>query len=453
MAELTGANTKQTSVAVIGGGLVGSLHAIMLAQKGLLVDLYEARQDIRRLQHVGGRSINLALSVRGREALRAVGLEDTVLESAIPMNARLIHSLSGKMSAQPYGRKGQCIYSIDRRRLNELLLTKAEAMYGVSVHFEHKLTRANLEEKTLVFQVGQESLQEKVVKTDFIFGCDGVYSTVRRQMMRWGRLNYSQEYIEHGYKELTLPPTAGGDFAIPTNYLHIWPRQEFMMIALPNQDHTFTLTLFMPFRVFESIETEEDLLAFFMKHFPDSVDKIGVEHLVQEYFRNPTGRLISVKCYPHFMAGSTVILGDAAHAIVPFYGQGMNAGFEDCLVFYELLEQFDNDLQKAATKYSETRWKDSHAIADLSLYNYMEMRAHVNSRIFLLRKYLDNILHALFPRTFIPLYTMVAFTRLPYHTAIEQNHRQKSVINKTLLLLTISSLSVVGYAAFRNKIY
>ena len=446
MAELTGANTKQTSVAVIGGGLVGSLHAIMLAQKGLLVDLYEARQDIRRLQHVGGRSINLALSVRGREALRAVGLEDTVLESAIPMNARMIHSLSGKMSAQPYGRKGQCIYSIDRRRLNELLLTKAEAMYGVSVHFEHKLTRANLEEKTLVFQVGQESLQEKVVKTDFIFGCDGVYSTVRRQMMRWGRLNYSQEYIEHGYKELTMP---NKDFAFPVNYLHIWPRQEFMMVALPNWDCSFTLTLFMPFKIFESIETEKELIAFFTKHFPDSVDKIGVERLVQDYFRNPTGKLSSVKCYPHFMAGSTVILGDAAHALVPFYGQGMNAGFEDCLIFCSLLEQFDNDLHKAATKYSETCWKDSYAIVDLSLYNYMEMSTHVNSRIFLLRKYLDNILHAFLPRTFIPLYTMVAFTRLPYHTAVERNRRQKSIINRTLLLLTVLSLSTIGYVAFR----
>jgi len=443
---MTESRAANKQVAVIGGGLVGTLHAIMLAQKGFLVDLYEARPDIRQLQHVRGRSFNLAISVRGREALRAVGLEDTVLEMAIPMTGRMIHSLSGKMSAQPYGRKGQSIYSIDRRKLNELLLTNAEGKRGISVHFEHKLTRANLEEKTLVFQVGQENFQEKIVKTDFIFGCDGVYSTVRRQMMRWGRLNYSQEYIEHGYKELTMP---NEDFAFPVNYLHIWPRQEFMMVALPNWDCSFTLTLFMPFKIFESIETEEELIVFFTKHFPDSVDKIGVECLVQDYFLNPTGKLSSVKCYPRFMAGSTVILGDAAHALVPFYGQGMNAGFEDCLIFCSLLEQFDNDLHKAATKYSETRWKDSYAIVDLSLYNYMEMSTHVNSRIFLLRKYLDNILHAFLPRTFIPLYTMVAFTRLPYHTAVERNHRQKSIINRTLLLLTVLSLSAIGYVAFR----
>ena len=324
--------------------------------------------------------------------------------------------------------------------MNCYVLTNAETKRGISVHFEHKLTRANLEEKTLVFQVGQENFQEKIVKTDFIFGCDGVYSTVRRQMMRWGRLNYSQEYIEHGYKELTMP---NKDFAFPVNYLHIWPRQEFMMVALPNWDCSFTLTLFMPFKIFESIETEKELIAFFTKHFPDSVDKIGVERLVQDYFRNPTGKLSSVKCYPHFMAGSTVILGDAAHALVPFYGQGMNAGFEDCLIFCSLLEQFDNDLHKAATKYSETCWKDSYAIVDLSLYNYIEMSTHVNSRIFLLRKYLDNILHAFLPRTFIPLYTMVAFERRPYHEAIEQSHWQKSFVNKTLLFLTITSIIVL----------
>ena len=442
------ADTNENVIAVVGGGLVGSLHAILLSQRGFTVDLYEARPDIRTLQQVSGRSINLALSVRGREALGAIGLEETVLENAIPMRARMIHSLSGKMSSQAYGKKNQCIYSVDRQKLNELLLTIAENRQGISIHFEHKLIRANLEEKTLIFQVGQEKVA-KTVKCSFIFGCDGAHSTVRRQMMRWGRLNYSQKYIEHGYKELTMPPTASGEYAIPTNYLHIWPRQEFMMIALPNKDRTFTLTLFMPFKVFDSIETEEDLLAFFMKHFPDSVDKIGVERLVQDYFYNPTGKLVSVKCYPHFMARSTVILGDAAHAVVPFYGQGMNAGFEDGLVFYNLLEQFDNDLQKAATQYSETRWKDSYAIADLSFYNYMEMRAHVNSPIFLLRKYVDNILHALFPKTFIPLYTMVAFTRLPYHTAVERNYAQKNFINRMMTFLAISSLGALGYVVFR----
>ncbi len=438
------------SVVVVGAGLVGSLQAILLAQRGFRVELYESRPDIRSLEHASGRSINLALSVRGREALRAVGLEDTVLSTAIPMRARMIHSLSGKMSAQPYGKQDQCIYSIDRRLLNELLLTSAESKPGLTVHFQHKLTRANLEEKSLVFH-SEEEEEEKMVTTDFIFGCDGAHSTVRRQMMRWGRLNYNQEYIEHGYKELTIPPTADGGFALPSNYLHIWPRNEFMMIALPNQDRTFTLTLFMPFSVFTSIETEEDLLSFFMKHFPDSVDKIGVDRLVQEYFSNPTGGLISVKCIPHFMAGSTMILGDAAHAVVPFYGQGMNAGFEDCLVFYELLDKYGNSLQRAATEYGATRWRDSYAIADLSMYNYLEMRSHVNSRAFILRKYLDNALHSVFPRSFIPLYSMVAFTRLPYHEAVERNQRQRTFVNRALVLLGIACLGYLGYVAYRHS--
>ena len=229
------ADTKANVIAVVGGGLVGPLHAILLSQRGFTVDLYEARPDIRTLQQVSGRSISLALSVRGREALRAIGLEETVLENAIPMRARMIHSLSGKLSAQAYGKKNQCSYLFcGPPKLNELLLTIAESRQGISIHFEHKLIRANLEEKTLVFQVGLGKV-EKPVKCSFIFGCDGSYSTVRRQMMRWGRLNYSQKYIEHGYKELTMPPTASGEYAIPTNYLHIWPRQEFMMIALPKQ--------------------------------------------------------------------------------------------------------------------------------------------------------------------------------------------------------------------------
>ena len=452
MAERRGGSKKETSVAVIGGGLVGPLHAILLAQKGLLVDLYEARHDIRQLHHIGGRNVNIILSGRGREALRAAGLEDAMLESGVPMIGLMIHIPSGETSTQPFGKKGQFVYSVNRWKLNKLLLTKAEAKYGVSVHFEHKLTRANLEEKTLVFQVGKENAEGKIIKTDFVFGCDGAYSTVRRQMMRWGRLNYSQEYIEHGYKELTLPPTASGGFAISSSYLHFWPRGEFMMVALPNYDRTFTLTLFMPFKVFESIQTEEDLLVVFGKHFPDLVDKIGVERLVQDYFRNTTSKIVSVKCYPHFMAGSTVILGDAAHAMVPFYGQGMNAGFEDCLIFYNLLEQFDNDLQKAAAKYSETRWKDTNTNVDLSMNRYIYIRAPINLPIFLLRTFmmhLENILHALFPRAYIPMETMLAFTRLPYQTAHVRNERQISIVNKTLLFLSISSLSVLGYAIFR----
>lgn len=439
---------SRRSVAVVGGGLVGSLQASLLAKRGFSVNLYDLRGDIRNMKHVSGRSINLALSVRGREALKAIGIEEKVLKEAVPMHARMIHSLSGKMSAQPYGQSGQCIYSVDRRNLNETLLTEAESHPNVTLHFNHKLIRADLNKKTLHFSANDEPL---IVETDFIFGCDGAYSTVRRQMMRWGRLNYEQEYIEHGYKELNIPPTADGGYALPPNYLHIWPRNEFMMIALPNMDGSFTVTLFMPFTNFDAIDSREDVLAFFTEHFPDSIERIGVENLVTNYFNNPTGRLISVKCYPHFMADSTVLLGDAAHAVVPFYGQGMNAGFEDCLIFYEQLIEAEDCLSLAAENYSSSHWRDCHAIADLSKYNYLEMRSHVNSRIFLLFKHIDKLLHTLFPRLFIPLYTMVAFTRTPYHQVVVRARRQELVVRGALITGGVALLLFLGGVVFERS--
>lgn len=430
---------------VVGGGLVGTLQALFLSKQGFKVELYESRSDMRsdRRQY-SGRSINLALSVRGIEALKIVGLERSVLGGAIPMYARMIHSVSGMTSSQAYGKSDQCIYSVDRRQLNELLLNEAERNSNISLNFEHKLTRVNFQDKECTFVRGADA-EEVNVHADLVFGCDGVYSTVRRQMMRWGRLNFQQEYIGHGYKELTIPPTVNGGFTMAPNFLHVWPRENFMMIALPNQDLSFTVTLFMPYKMFDAIETEEHLLDFFVKHFPDSVDKIGMERLVHEYFNNPVGQLLSVKCYPHFMADSAVIMGDAAHAVVPFYGQGMNAGFEDCLVYYELLSRGDNDLLKAAYLYSEHHWRDCHAIADLSMYNYLEMRSHVNSQLYLLRKKVDSLLHMLFPRMFIPLYTMVAFTRTPYHAVIRRNTKQRMVVNSCFTLGAVISLGVIGF--------
>lgn len=449
--------TKQggSRVAVVGGGLVGSLQAVFLAKCGFKVDLYEKRGDIRKMDHVDGRSINLALSARGREALKAVGLEEVVMEKALPMYARMIHSQSGKLSAQNYGRQNydseECIYSVDRLKLNELLLSQAESDPNVTLHFKHQLVRADLESKTLTFlhsDRGKGSYDEIDVKTDFVFGCDGAFSSVRRQMMRWGRLDYSQEYIEHGYKELTIP-ALNGKYAMNEKCLHIWPRGQFMMIALPNLDHTFTVTLFMPFKMFESIDTEEGLLAFFMKHFQDSVAKIGANRLVHDYFNNPTGSMVSVKCKPHFMADSIVILGDAAHAVVPFYGQGMNAGFEDCLIFHECLSKNDNNLVLAASEYSDKHWIDCHAIADLSMYNYVEMRSHVTSRAFLFRKYVDNLLHFLLPRTIVPLYTMVAFTRTPYHQVVARNRWQRKVVGAGLFVVKAGLVGVVLLGLYR----
>lgn len=280
-----------------------------------------------------------------------------------------------------------------------------------------------------------QSLRSNSVPTDItcdlIVGCDGAYSTVRSHLMKKPRFDYSQQYIPHGYMELTIPPR-NGDHAMEPNYLHIWPRNTFMMIALPNTNKSFTCTLFMPFEEFEKLLTGSDVLGFFQKYFPDSIPLIGEQALIQDFFLLPAQPMISVKCSPFHLKSRCVLMGDAAHAIVPFFGQGMNAGFEDCLVFDELMDKFSNDLSICLPEFSRFRIPDDHAISDLSMYNYIEMRAHVNSRWFIFQKNIERCLHAILPSTFIPFYTMVTFSRIRYHEAVVRWHWQKKVINKGL---------------------
>jgi kynurenine 3-monooxygenase len=442
------ADTK--SIAVIGGGLVGSLQTIFMAKEGYDVHLYDNREDLRATEQPAGRSINLALSYRGIQALQQVGLDDKVLTNAIPMRARMIHPVGRPTYPVPYGTRGECINSIDRKKLNELLLSEAESLPNVTLHFQHKLTKINFESMRFTFADTSTPVpQEVVAKHDFVFGCDGAFSTVRRQMMRQSPINFAQEYIEHGYKELTMPPTKDGDYAMEPNYLHIWAKGTFMMIALPNLDRSFTLTLFMPYSIFAEIETEEDVLDFFNTQFPDAVPKIGEEELVREFFQNPTSSLISVKCRPHHIDDNAVLLGDAAHAVVPFYGQGMNCGFEDCLVFLESLKKCENNLVAASKLYSDTRIPDAHAICDLSMYNYIEMRSHVNSWSFLMKKKIVTFLHYLFPRSVLPLYTMVAFTRIPYHIAVLRNRKQERALSVGLRFGCFSAFVVAAILAIR----
>ena len=243
-------------------------------------------------------------------------------------------------------------------------------------------------------------------------------------------------------------PTADGEYAMPINYLHIWPRGTFMMIALPNQNKTFTCTLFMPYKIFDSIRTEDDIMAFFEREFPDSIALIGREKLISDYKKNPVGDLISVKCSPYHYQDKCVIVGDAAHAMVPFYGQGMNCGFEDCLVFHEILDKHHGDLEKGLDEYSLTRNPDAEAIIDLAMYNYVEMRDHVNSKLFVLRKYFDNFLHWLMPNRWIPLYTMTTFTRIPYHEVISRSKRQDEIVH---WLVTSLGIGVVALSLFAYK--
>ncbi|XP_072043205.1 kynurenine 3-monooxygenase-like [Amphiura filiformis] len=445
-------------VAVVGGGLVGALQACSLAKRGFSVDLYEARDDIRLLEHVPGRSINLALSVRGRAALRMVDVEEEVVSTGIKMPSRLIHDLDGSTKALPYGTSDQYILSVDRRKLNESLLTTAEANPKVKIHFSHKLKKIHLEKGEAVFQ--DASNNEVVVSADVYFGCDGAYSAMRSQMMRTNHMNFNQTYIPHGYMELNMPPTENGKHRMPTNHLHIWPRDEFMMIALPNQGGSFTVTLFMPFHNFDEVHAggEKAVLEFFNTYFPDSVPLLGEEGLVDTFMKSKGLPMVSVKCNPYHYKDKAVIMGDAAHAMVPFYGQGMNCGLEDCVVMSELMDMYNNDFSKVLPAYTVHRNPDAEAMCDLAVYNYTEMRHLVNSRYFLFRKKVDNLLHWLMPNTYVPLYTMVTFSRRRYHEVIKKKRRQDKVrsyrvfVDGGLAVLAAMPLVAIVIAARQNML-
>jgi len=309
----------------------------------------------------------------------------------------------------------------------------AETYPSVNLHFEHKLIAADLEKGHLTFRCIGSDDQRLEVDADHIIGSDGAYSAVRRELMKRPRFDFSQEYIPHGYKELCLSPTEDGEFAMAVNYLHIWPRQTFMLIALPNQDKSFTCTLFLPFDQFDKLKTKEDVLDFFQREFPDFLVLMGEEKLVEEFFQNPTGPMVSVKCKPYHILDKVLLIGDAAHAMVPFYGQGTNCAFEDCLVLDGLLEKHRNDFGIAMAEYSRIRNKDAEAICDLAMYNYIEMRSLVTSPAFLMKKKLFNFLHWVMPETFIPLYSMVSFSQIPYHTVIERSHWQDKVVKRTAI--------------------
>ncbi|KAG5678634.1 hypothetical protein PVAND_008290 [Polypedilum vanderplanki] len=436
-------HTKQEclDIAIVGGGLVGSLAALHMAKKGHKVSLYEYREDIRTAELVIGRSINLALSVRGRKALKEVGLEDKLLEHGIAMYARMIHNTDGTRNAIPYDRRNhQAIYSVGRKYLNEVLLTAAEKYPNINLNFNKKMVGGKVDKGEVTF-IDTTNEEKKNIFADLIIGCDGAFSSVRREMLKRNGFNYSQTYIEHGYLELCIPPAADGGFQMPENYLHIWPRGKFMMIALPNQDRTWTVTLFMPFENFDSIKSSEELLKFFEIYFPDAIPLIGKERLVKDFFKIPAQHLIAVKCRPYHISSKCVLIGDAGHAVVPFYGQGMNAGFEDCSILTELFNKYGSDLEKILTEFSETRWIDAHAVCDLAMYNYIEMRDLVNKKSFLMRKALDDFLHWIAPSYWVPLYSSVSFTCMPYKKCIENREWQDRVLNKIFTVCSFIGVS------------
>ena len=427
-------------IAITGGGLVGSLLGVYLAKRGYSVDLFERRPDMRKAKILAGRSINLALSDRGWLGLEKAGIAETIRKIAIPMAGRMIHSPEGELSFQQYGKDGQAIYSVSRGELNKTLINEAEKFEGVNFYFNHKCTFANLETGDVSFE-NLETGDTVSRKYDRVFGTDGAFSEIRHRLQFTDRFDYSQTYLKDGYKELNIAANEDGTHKLDKNALHIWPRGRFMLIALPNLDGSFTCTLFFPYEgedSFTSIDSPEKLRAFFESKFPDTIELIP--DLEEQYFNNPTSSLVIVKCFPWSYKDKFLLLGDSAHAIVPFYGQGMNCGFEDCRIFDELMENFDGDWRKLFHETELERKPNADAIADLALNNYIEMRDLVARPDFILRKKIEARLNQINPEKWLPLYSMVTFSHIPYKTALEEGKRQELIMQNLLAIPNIENL-------------
>lgn len=402
-------------ITLVGGGLAGSLAAVYLAKRGYEVNIYERRPDMRNVEIPAGRSINLALSTRGIDALKRVGLDQVVLDQAIPMAGRMMHDEKGNLAYQPYGKDGQVINSVSRAHLNIQLLKLADEHKNVNQFFNMRCQEVDIENSICKF-TNEKTGENIEVKSDYILGSDGAYSPVRLKMMKNDRFDYSQSYTKSGYKELNITPTPDGNFAMDPDSLHIWPRGNFMMIALPNPDKSFTCTLFMPYAGevgFDQINSDQEILNFMNTYFADAVPLMP--ELLNDFKRNPVGSLVTVRCYPWHMKKATLI-GDACHAIVPFYGQGMNCAFEDCVELDNCLEEF-GDWDKAMNEYQKRRKPNADAIADLALQNFIEMRDLVGDKDFLHYKKMEHQLCELYPDLFKSQYEMVTFSKVPYSEA------------------------------------
>jgi len=419
---------SKEKITIVGAGLCGALLALRMAQRGYKIQLFERRSDMRLKEVDAGRSINLALSNRGIKALELVGLKDYIQEYCIPMHGRMIHSVKGEESFSRYsGRQGEFINSVSRAELNMALLDKADKNEEVELIFDHKCIDLDLKSgKTKFLNTRTNNIIE--VEADLVFGTDGAGSAVRRSMM--GRttqllFNYQQDFLRHGYKELEIPAAEDGSCRIEKNALHIWPRGEYMVIALPNLDNSFTVTMFHPYKGaagFDTLDTKEKVMSFFEAEYPDILPHMP--NFIEDYFDNPTGTLGTIKCYPWQAYGKVCLLGDAAHAIVPFYGQGMNASFEDVSIFDEMMDQHDGDWTSTFNKFQDSRKPNADAIAELAIDNFHEMKDHVDDKAFMKKRKLEMQLEKEFP-DYYSKYSLVTFREeLPYALAKKMGRAQ-----------------------------
>ena len=438
--------SQKEKIIIVGAGLCGTLLAIRLAQRGFAVDLYERRGDMRLEETDAGRSINLALSSRGLRALELVGLKDEVQSECIPMKGRMIHAIDGQTRLSPYsGRAHDYINSVSRSGLNIKLLNLTEGIDNITIHFEHKCLGVDLENASASFKnlsTGETVEDQGAI----VIGTDGAGSAVRRSMMGQSTkllFNYSQDFLRHGYKELSILPTESGGYRIEKNALHIWPRGHFMIIALPNLDGSFTVTMFHPFGTeigFDALDTKEKVTAFFEEQFPDLIEHMP--NYAEEYFENPVGTLGTIKCFPWQAYGKTLIMGDASHAIVPFYGQGMNAAFEDVTVFDQILDQHQGDWAKVFAAFEEARVDDANAIAELAIDNFHEMQDKVDDPEFIRKRKLEMQLEQNYD-DYYSKYSLVTFRPdLSYSEAKQLGRQQDEFLLNLCLSGAVDQLSL-----------
>jgi len=423
-------NCMSRNVTILGAGLVGSLLGIILRKRGHEVSIYERRPDMRSADMSAGKSINLAMSARGWKALDLAGLREEMEPIAIPMYGRYLHQPDGKTAFQPYSKNNEAIYSVSRGELNKKLMTLAEKE-GAKIHFEHRCANVDVAANKLHFIHDEK---EMTVQADLLFGADGAFSSLRESYSHMNRVNSEKMYLEYGYKELCILPGKNGEWVMEKNALHIWPRGKYMMIALPNTDGTFTCTLFMPFEgegvSFEHLKTEDDVTKLFETQFADA--KALMPGLLEDFFTNPTSSLITTHIFPWHYQDKSALIGDAAHAIVPFYGQGMNAGFEDCTVLSALIDKYDGDWDTILKQYEVKRKVNGDAVAQLALNNFTEMRDKVADPKFLERKQIEKELGKRFPERFTSVYEMVSFSHAPYNTAIQCTQAQDDLLKRIM---------------------
>jgi kynurenine 3-monooxygenase len=416
---------------VVGAGLVGSLWAVYLSKAGYKVRIIERRPDIRRADISAGKSINLALSDRGWRALDNVGVGDEIRKIAIPMTGRIMHDLEGKLTYQPYGKEGQAIYSVSRGGVNAKMMDIAEEYGHAEIIYNEKCYNVNHEQGIVYIET--LSGEKKEYQSDIIFAADGAFSAVRyNSFQTLDRFQFSQNYIEDGYREILLPANADGSYRLEKNALHIWPRGRFMLIALPNEDGSFTCTLFMPMKgdnSFESLTNKAAVQTFFETTFPDFYTMMP--EIADAWEDHPLSSLAIIRCYP-WTHGKTALMGDAAHATVPFYGQGMNCGFEDCSVMWDLMKKHKENWPIVFEEYQQLRKPDGDGVQDLSLHNYHVMRDFVADPQFLLQKKIEAHFSEKHPDKWMPLYSQVTFSHIRYSEAWKTGQKQDAIMKRVM---------------------